>query len=429
VLAGTPALASDGLRKGPWLMDPRPDALTVMIEREVAGPVHVRAWPLVPEGVPDGAPPALEVEDGAAVTLHEVTLRGLVPGSRYRYEVRGPGLAPTGGRFTTPPAGFAPFRFVIYGDTRSDESTHAAIVRAIRGEGAEFVVHTGDLIEDGRREAQWQTFFEIERDLLRDVPFVPVIGNHEIIRRGTTGIDNFRRYVHCEPASPRPELDYTLAYGSVRLVVANAYDDWTLPEMRDWLAGQLSQARREVPEGFVIVAMHWGLCSCGPHGENRMMRAAGIDELFRRHGVDLLLSGHDHLYERGEDHGLRYVVTGGGGAPVYRVTRPREYALVTASEHHYVRADVDRDGIVLTAVRPDGSVLDRCTLRRTGWDCPRSVPAAVVSAGATPGAPAGSSAVSGRSCGCRAAGHARGGLRALAAALVALAARRRARLR
>lgn len=382
-------------------------------------------------------PGTVQASDSANVSLHEVSLRGLIPGTRYQYEVTGPGLAPTGGTFTAAPTGAVPFRFVIYGDTRSDPIMHAATVRAVRNEGAEFVLHTGDLIEDGRREEQWQQFFEIEQDLLRNAPLVPVIGNHEIVRPGSVGVDNFRRYVHCEPDSPEPELDYALAYGNVRFVVANAYDDWTSPVMRQWLETRLERARREVPDGFVIVAMHWGPCSSGPHGENRIVRAAGVDEVLRQHRVDLVVSGHDHLYERGEDRGLRYIVSGGGGAPLYERRRSQAYTHVYASEYHYVRADVERDRIVFTAVRPDGSVIDRCTLRRTGWDCPplerSSAPGSTVeTTSGTPSSPPLRVQTS-RACGCRTtatfggAGYAAPALVTAVWALGARAARRRGR--
>lgn len=367
-LAFAPARAesSAGVRIGPWLMEPRRDAITVMLERVTPGDLHVRVWPL------DAPGSSREFVDETPVALHEVRLSGLSAGTRYGYETSGHGLESSTGTFGTAPATAAPFRFVIYGDTRTDGSLHARMAQAIHAEAADFVLHTGDLVGDGRDDAQWHRFFGIEGDLLRDAPLVPVIGNHEIMRPGSAGIDAFRRYVHCDPASPSPELDYPFAYGNVRFVVLNAFDDWTTSARRDWLDAELTRARAEVPDGFVIVAMHWGLCSCGPHGENRAARSAGIDDVLRRHHVDLLVSGHDHVFERGDDDGLRYLVSGGGGAPLYRRARVRSYARAFASEHHFVRVDVEPDHLVFTAVRLDGSVLDRCTLRHSGWDCPRS---------------------------------------------------------
>ena len=42
----------------------------------------------------------------------------------------------------------------------------------------------------------------------------------------------------------------------------------------------------------------------------------------RESKVELVLAGHDHIYERGEGGGLKYVITGGAGAPLYRASRP-----------------------------------------------------------------------------------------------------------
>ena len=391
--------------------------------------VRIEGTKLVPAG--EAEPHPLIVNDPAVAQLHELRLAGLTPGRRYRYEVSGPGLEATRGAFNAMPDTFAPFRFVMYGDTRGDHVAHAAVMRAIAREGADFLVHTGDLVGDGRREDQWQQFFTIERDALRNAAWVPVVGNHELQSPSRLGIENFRRYVHSEEDSPRPELDYTLRYGNVRLVLVNAFDNWTTPRMRAWLDGQLSRMRAEGPEDFLLVVLHWGMHSSANHGENGALRRAGVADLLRRHRVDLVVAGHDHVYERGEERGLRYMVTGGGGAGIYAQTTRRPYTQVFASQHHYVRVDVARDALNFVALRPDGSVLDRFTIRHPGArvapstaGAPRPSPAL----GAAPVAP--SPARPGGSCGL-------GRLAALGAreavvvlglcAVVAAAARRRKR--
>ncbi len=371
------ALAEGGVRKGPWLMAPRLGGVTVMLERDRPGPARVRVWEVAPAGAPQ--PGAIVVNDAAAVAIHELRVSGLTPGARYRYEVTGPGLTPTGGTFNAMPDAFAPFRFVLYGDSRGGHAAHAAVMRGIAREGADFVVHTGDLVGNGRVEEQWQRFFDIEREALRNAAWVPVVGNHELQGANREAIENFRRYVHSEEDSPRPELDYTLRYGNVRLVLANAFDNWTSAPMRAWLEDQLTRMRAEGPDDFVIVVLHWGMHSSGNHGENRALRAAGVADVFRRHGVDLVVAGHDHIYERGEERGLRYIVTGGSGAPLYDRTTSHPYTQVFARQHHYVRVDVEREQLTLTALRVDGSVLDRFVIRHPGArprarrDAPRDV--------------------------------------------------------
>ena len=365
------AAAEGGVRKGPWLMAPRLGGITVMVERERPGPARVRVWEVVPAGSPQPGP--IAVNDAAEVTLHELRVGGLTPGRRYRYEVTGPGLTPTSGAFNTMPDGFAPFRFVLYGDSRGGHAAHAAVMRGIAREGADFVVHTGDLVGDGRVEEQWQRFFDIEREALRNAAWVPVVGNHELQGASRDAIENFRRYVHSEEDSPRPELDYTLHYGNVHLILANAFDNWTSPHMRAWLEDQLTRMRSDGPDDFVIVVLHWGMHSSGNHGENRALRAAGIADVFRRHRVDLVVAGHDHIYERGEESGLNYIVTGGSGAGLYDRASNHAYTRVFAHQHHYVRVDVEREQLSLTALRTDGSVLDHFVIRHPGAR-PRTTP-------------------------------------------------------
>lgn len=362
--AAAPAWAVDPLAKGPWLMDLRTDSVVVMAERRRLGRLTVRAVPQGPGGdLPDGA---VEARAGVDATVHELTLSGLRPGTRYRYEVSGADVTTAGGSFGTAPVEAVPFRFVIYGDTRSQPRPHAAVVEAIRREGPEFVVHTGDLVEDGRDERGWQQFFAIEAPLLRVTPFVPVIGNHEIAHPYSNGTDNYRRYVHVAPGGPSEELDSVLRYGNARFVLANSYEDWSGPA-RAWLDRELARARREGPDDWLFVAMHWGPRSSGPHGDNELVAQAGIDAILRRHRVDLVISGHDHAYERGDDEGLRYIVSGGAGAPLYRRHDERPMTRAFASEHHYVRVEVERERVRFTALRPDGTTIERATLRHEGW--------------------------------------------------------------
>jgi hypothetical protein len=363
--------AEGGLRKGPWLMDLRPGSLVVMAERNAPGALSVRAVPLPRAGADTDAGPATarEAEEVTERRLHELRLDNLRPDTRYRYTVTGPGITPQDGEFTTPPTPGAatPFRFALYGDTRSQPGPHRAVVEALVREAPAFAIHTGDLVEDGRNEAHWQEFFDIEAPLLRRVPFVPVIGNHEIVRPMSSGIENYRRYVHVTPDGPMPELDYVFRYGNARFVLANSYDDWT-GTAREWLDGELARARREAPSDWLFVVMHWGPRSSGPHGDNELLALAGIDRILRRHRVDLVIAGHDHIYERGDDDRLRYLVTGGGGAPLYYRATQRSATRVFAVAHHYVRVEVEAERVRFVALRPDGTEIDRATLRRDGWE-------------------------------------------------------------
>ncbi|MBI5518353.1 MAG: metallophosphoesterase [Deltaproteobacteria bacterium] len=375
-----PEALGDFLRKGPWLMDLHPTSVVVLVERAEAGTITVRAELLGPpsrelRGRPWVGPPTppVVVESPVPAMLHEVTLPGLRPGMRYRYHVQAPDLDGATGTFTTPPLEAAPFRFAVYGDTRSGTSRHRQTVAAVQRFAPDFVLHTGDLVGDGTKLEDWQTFFDVERPLLINTPLVPVVGNHEIIRPLASGLYNYRRFVHVDPTGPAPELDYVFRFANARFILANAYDDWT-GVARDWLAGELARARREGPNDWLFVAMHWGPRSAGVHGNNRLLHEARVDDLLRRARVDLVFAGHDHVYERGDDHGLRYIVSGGGGAGLYGQLHPHHATQVFASEHHFVLVEIDHDRLVLSARRIDGTVIDQVGLTHDGWtEAPRAL--------------------------------------------------------
>jgi hypothetical protein len=87
-----------------------------------------------------------------------------------------------------------------------------------------------------------------------------------------------------------------------------------------------------------------------------------------------MFTGHDHLYQRGEVDGFRYIVSGGGGAPLYSVRcgkkgrprcRERDGMRHVTSEHHYIMVTVYRTHIEICPKRADGSLLEPCQTIRS----------------------------------------------------------------
>ncbi|MBI4556179.1 MAG: metallophosphoesterase family protein, partial [Candidatus Hydrogenedentes bacterium] len=112
-------------------------------------------------------------------SMHKTVLPRLKPGTKYQYSVEADGNVPLTGEFTTFPEKDEPFRFVVFGDTRSRHEIHARLVKRIADEKPLFVINTGDLVSDGRSMADWEKFFEVSGGLMRTIPYYPVLGNHE----------------------------------------------------------------------------------------------------------------------------------------------------------------------------------------------------------------------------------------------------------
>jgi hypothetical protein len=406
----TPAPA---ITKGPYLQGLTTTAVVVKVELADAATARVEV--LGPDAA--GAPAfRATVESSGARRFHVLRVAGLAPATSYTYRVGVAGApAADAGRFTTAPADARPFKFVLYGDNRSDTAAHAAVVRAVERAEGDFLVHTGDMVYEGSSDDDWTSFFAVEGRLLRDRCVFASIGNHELYGSERAGESAFLRYFAAPPpdGADRPRLYASFRWSNARFFLLNAMDDWVGAE-RDWLRAELERAKGEPGLVHRIAVLHHGPFSSGPHGANARLADGGVLDVLRDGKVDLVLAGHDHIYERGEGAGLKYVVSGGAGAPLYPRKRSGAETLSFESVHHFVRVGVDGDRIDLVAERVSGGVIERCGFRVGGpWECGG---AAAAKAGAGGGAPVASSpapvpprAHAAGGCGCAAPGSTGGG--------------------
>ncbi len=171
---------------------------------------------------------------------------------------------------------------------------------------------------------------------------LPVLGNHDveaghadvIVRRlGMPG----RWYAH--------------ALGEVLFVGL----DSTRPEsaeQRAWLADTL----RDRDLTWTVVALHHPPYSAGWHGSDLTVRAA-FAPLFRRFGVDLVLAGHEHDYQRSRPlGGTTYVIS--GAAAHLRPTAPAKFTAAAFSTPHFLDLRVTGDDLHLHAVDHAGRIFD-----------------------------------------------------------------------
>ena len=406
--------------KGPYLQELSPTAVTVRFELETKGTASV-------ELTQEGKPPIV-VSDRDEATFHSIRVEKLEPATHYQYVVRSLGAVSAKGEITTAPAdaASAPFTFLIYGDNRSDDAAHAVVVRAMKQAPADFFVHTGDFVQSGGNARDWQSFFEVESPLLRDRCVFSCVGNHELYEDSAAAA--YARYFGPSSGAASPKLYGTMRWSNARFFFLNAFDDWSRGEARAWLEKELASA--DVEPGLVwrFVVLHHGAWSSGPHGSSPKLAAGGVPALFAAHKIDLLVSGHDHVYERGEASGVRYIVSGGGGAPLYRQNKPLASTRKFEATYHFVEVAVAAEGVKLVAKRVDGSTVERTGFSKlAGWDgdpmpaTPASGPLAPSPKLVPPPEPAPSTS---SRCGCVAAGAPRplfDGLVGVGAALATIA--------
>jgi len=301
-----------------------------------------------------------EEKSAEAASGHRMVLKNLPPGTECRYRVLVGDQAMPFLRFTAAPAKATPFRFAAYGDSGGNAAEHERIAKAIHSHRPAFVVHTGDFVPQGDTGRGFPAeFFVPARSLIGECPLIPAPGDND--RRA---MDAYAGYF----GLPKDRAWFTWTYGDLQLFVLNSNEPLAPGSAQGrWLAEALASSRSR----WKIAALHHPLYSSGPHGSQHGVRR-GVLPLFLQHGVDLVLSGHDHDYERlhpvaaGPDpsaNAFVEIVSGGGGQQLHPVI-PQPWAAHAESRHHFCLFEVDGDEIRGTAYGDAGEPFDRFVLSK-----------------------------------------------------------------
>lgn len=330
-------------------------------EKVVGGPVAVNVgprratvtWVVETSAARLGKAPDKMERSAPALRFQKVTYTGLEAGTTYYYDVLG---TPEGqGRFKTPPAGQAAFQFVAFGDTRSRHDVHKRVIEAVIKAEPDFVLHTGDLVADGDDSAQWPIFFSIERELLNQAAFFPALGNHE--RNSRYYYDAFDQRVSY----------YSFDWGSAHFTVINSDVGNMAPnqsareafwnEQLRWVEADLAAAQKA---DLRFASMHHPPFTAVKSRQRPMGFLEPLVALFEKYKVHVVFTGHDHNYQHHMRNGVRYVVTGGGGAPLYPVDAPIPGITQKAeSIENFVTVKVEGAKATMDALRPDGTLIER----------------------------------------------------------------------
>lgn len=322
----------------PWVRVIDEDSADERIVTGAAAPLDMSLGPL-PTLPPDGV-------------IARVPVDGLTPGRRYRYVVESAALVQEGTLRAAPARG-APFRFVAFGDNRTNHDDHLRVVNAVVEDAPDLVVNTGDLVDVSTPEA-WQLFFDIEAELLRSAPLEATLGNHESdLMRAL-----FLGFVHPEPGF-EDGTNTSGAFGDVYLILTSCLRDVEREGYLAWFEAEL-EAAQAYPYRFV--ASHCPMLTYSNHGPWH----AGLEllhPLMAEHGVTAFFSGHNHCYEHFYLDGVHHFTLGGGGAPLYGVPEappdPDDQSFIMAKKvFHYMRVDVTAEEAtaVIQVVEGDGQV-------------------------------------------------------------------------
>ncbi|MCD6449503.1 MAG: metallophosphoesterase [Thermotogaceae bacterium] len=281
--------------------------------------------------------------DDLVDTFHSIKVDGLKPNAEYTLLVKAGTLEE---KLHVKTTGAKEFKFIVYGDTRTNIDWHKIVADEMAKEKALFLIHTGDIVESGDRLGDWDNYFQSARNLFAVTPMFPTLGNHE---------RNSEWYYQAFPG-PKGGGDfyrrwYSYRVGEILFIVLDsdvAPGTGLYKTQLEWLKSILENSDAK----YRIVYFHHPFFTNSPNREPNLRE--DWKELFEKYHVDAVFNGHIHHYERFLINGVTYVTTGGGGAPLGYglLSKDRKYLPGTMAGHagyiHYIVAQVKDDGIYFT---------------------------------------------------------------------------------
>ncbi|XP_058001349.1 purple acid phosphatase 18 isoform X1 [Hevea brasiliensis] len=274
--------------------------------------------------------------------IHHTVIGPLEPSTVYFYRCGGQGPE---FQLKTPPAQL-PITFAVAGDLGQTGWTKSTLDHI---DQCKYDVHLlpGDLSYADYMQHRWDTFGELVQPLASARPWMVTEGNHEeesipIIKDGFQSY-NSRWKMPFEESGSSSNLYYSFEVGGAHVIMLGSYTDYDeYSEQYNWLKADLAKVdRKQIPWLLVLFHVPWYNSNHAHQGEGDGMMAA-IEPLIYAAGVDIVLAGHVHAYERtgnSDPCGTVHITIGDGGnreglAPKYINPQPEWSVFREASFGH-----------------------------------------------------------------------------------------------
>jgi hypothetical protein len=311
VAGGTQTAAAATVTRGPYLQMGTPTSVVVRWRTDSATDSRVRY----------GSSPATltSVAGNATVTTeHEVSVSGLSPDSQYYYSVGTSTATLAGGDatyfwMTFPPAGVAaPTRVWVLGDSGTANGSAAAVrdayLNATGTRHTDLWLMLGDNAYNSGFDPEYQSaVFNMYPTMLRKSVLFPALGNHDTAQ-STQFVDTYPYFAiftlpkngECGGLASGTEHYYSFDFGNLHFICLDSMTADRSPggAMATWVQNDLTTTTRD----WVIAYWHHPPYTKGSHNSDAEIELIEMRQNFlpilEAGGVDLVLAGHSHSYER-----------------------------------------------------------------------------------------------------------------------------------
>jgi len=257
-------------------------------------------------------------------------------------------------------------RFAVIGDSGRGDQTQTEVAQQMvawrQKFPFEFVVMLGDNIYPPHAPDDFEKKFETPYRSLLDqgIPFYAAIGNHDLETELTYSKFNMdgRRYYTFRKNERRLE---GLAGAGVRFFVLDSRS--LNPAQLVWLREELARSGTD----WKICYFHHPLYTSGRYTTAARFLRIAVEPILIEGNVDVVLTGHEHFYERMHpQHGIAYFISGGAGS--LRQGDIRRPSPIMArgfdSDFHFMMIEVSGDTLYFQAISRKGETIDAGSLTR-----------------------------------------------------------------
>lgn len=316
-----------------------------------------------------------EGEETIEAVQHSVIITGLTEGEKYVYRVGTEGFWSEWLELRLPEKSGA-FSFLYFGDPQNDlKSRWSGLVRKAYNvvPGCSFMLYGGDIINKAGRDVEWGEWFHAGSFIFATVPQVLTPGNHDY---NGLDIDPHWNFQFTQPKNGPASVRGTCFFSDYKNLKIISIDSATESELEDengkallhqksWLDSVLTVNTKD----WVILTTHLPFYSSKESRDNPQLRKH-FQPILEKHGVDLVLTGHDHSYARGvaSDNpeikpSIVYVVSVSG--PKQYEAGGKEWMKKSGSQMQlFQEITIDNYKLVFTAYTADGAVFDKFTIKK-----------------------------------------------------------------
>jgi hypothetical protein len=287
------------------------------------------------------------------------------------------GVWTSGSYQTAPRINSAEFSFLAIGDSRTGLNIWNQVANLAHTKKPDFTIFSGDIVNSGNSATDWDNWFNNGKTFIENNLIFHSLGNHD-----AASVPTYQNVFELPKSAIEngTNLYYSFAYGDAVFISLNSEDPANV-EQYNWL---LSTLKANAAKKWKIIFFHRPFYTVGAHAGEMDSYFNTWWKAFDDYGVDLIVNGHDHMYERTKPlnrnvsttvpvaqygsepgQGRCEIVCGGAGAPLYS-GKANWFIEVFHSKYNLCKFDVTKNSICNTTFDNNGNIIDSfCLTKKT----------------------------------------------------------------